>query len=228
MMGDMHQENKSPDKPAAAIVHVIGPNRLQNELLSRYLEKKLGLPCLYRNEVDLASAINAYPAHKHIILLDCFYSRDLKSWSGFIPAQPSGKSEECLVALFNVMPEEGLERMAVEQGLHGIFYASDPISIHVKGVKDILKGELWYSRKTLSKFLMEKQSFAKLSATAVSALTLREREILIGIASGSGNKEIAQNLGISLHTVKTHIYNIYKKIKVPNRLQAALWASQYL
>ncbi len=59
-------------------------------------------------------------------------------------------------------------------------------------------------------------------------LTSREKEILTRIASGASNREIADALFISHHTVKTHIYNIYKKIKVPNRFQAALWIAENL
>jgi DNA-binding NarL/FixJ family response regulator len=59
-------------------------------------------------------------------------------------------------------------------------------------------------------------------------LTSREREILCRLACGAKNKEIAADLCISLHTVKTHIYKIYKKINVSDRLQAALWAATYL
>jgi DNA-binding CsgD family transcriptional regulator len=63
---------------------------------------------------------------------------------------------------------------------------------------------------------------------AAALLTLREKEILIMIASGVTNRKIGAFLGISTNTVKTHVYNIFSKISVPNRLQAALWAAKYL
>jgi len=52
--------------------------------------------------------------------------------------------------------------------------------------------------------------------------------LLTMVISGSKNKDIAHQLLISPHTVRTHIYNIYKKINVPNRLQASLWAAKNL
>ena len=61
-----------------------------------------------------------------------------------------------------------------------------------------------------------------------SILTPREIEILSLVAIGAKNEEIAEKLYISSNTVKTHIYNIFKKIDVPNRLQAALWAAKNL
>ncbi|MFH1935680.1 MAG: helix-turn-helix transcriptional regulator [Pseudomonadota bacterium] len=59
-------------------------------------------------------------------------------------------------------------------------------------------------------------------------LTPREVEILTMMATGATNANIADKLCISPHTVKTHIYNIFKKIDVPNRLQASLWATKNL
>ena len=61
-----------------------------------------------------------------------------------------------------------------------------------------------------------------------SILTPREVEILSMVALGFKNEDIADRLFISPNTVKTHIYNIFKKIDVPNRLQAALWAAKNL
>lgn len=61
-----------------------------------------------------------------------------------------------------------------------------------------------------------------------SGLTRREVEILDLIAAGYANQQIADELFISPHTVKTHLHNIFKKINVKRRLQAALWAAKNL
>ena len=52
-------------------------------------------------------------------------------------------------------------------------------------------------------------------------LTKREREIIDLILNGFCNKEIAQQLHISAHTVKSHIHNILKKLALKTRLQLA-------
>lgn len=59
-------------------------------------------------------------------------------------------------------------------------------------------------------------------------LTHREKQILNMVATGATNEEIADRLFVSRHTVKTHLYHVYKKINVPSRLQAALWATKNL
>ncbi len=56
-----------------------------------------------------------------------------------------------------------------------------------------------------------------------SDLTPREREVLKLIASGRANKEIGTELGISERTVKTHISNIFSKLQLTDRTQAALF-----
>jgi DNA-binding NarL/FixJ family response regulator len=55
-------------------------------------------------------------------------------------------------------------------------------------------------------------------------LTAREREILVLVAQGKANKEIAGELVISERTVRTHVSNILAKLDLSSRTQAALWA----
>ena len=64
----------------------------------------------------------------------------------------------------------------------------------------------------------------KLTGEISNTLTQREQEILDKVAHGNSNKDIADELYISRHTVKTHIYNIFRKIDVSSRIQAALWS----
>jgi len=60
------------------------------------------------------------------------------------------------------------------------------------------------------------------TSAGIALLTEREREILAYAASGRGNKDIADQLCISLDTVKTHLHHIYRKLGVAGRVEAVL------
>lgn len=62
------------------------------------------------------------------------------------------------------------------------------------------------------------------TGAVIEELTPREKEILSRIASGDSNKEIANGLSLSVNTVKTHILNIFGKLNVNRRSQAAMKA----
>jgi DNA-binding NarL/FixJ family response regulator len=57
-------------------------------------------------------------------------------------------------------------------------------------------------------------------------LTGREREVLLLVIEGLANKQIARRLGISERTVKGHLTNLFQRIGVADRTQAALWAER--
>ena len=59
-------------------------------------------------------------------------------------------------------------------------------------------------------------------------LTRREQEILLQLTGGESNNSIASTLHLSEHTVKNHMYNIFRKIGVKNRVQASNWAKMHL
>jgi DNA-binding NarL/FixJ family response regulator len=65
-------------------------------------------------------------------------------------------------------------------------------------------------------------------ADTEALLEWREREVLVGIASGASDEEIAEKLNVSLREVKADISNICKKLNAPNRLQTVLWAAAHL
>jgi DNA-binding NarL/FixJ family response regulator len=60
----------------------------------------------------------------------------------------------------------------------------------------------------------------------VDMLSEREREVLSLIGNGATNREIAEKLFISEHTVKSHIRSILNKLNISNRQQAAVYAER--
>ncbi|MEG9299047.1 response regulator transcription factor [Mangrovibacillus sp. Mu-81] len=61
----------------------------------------------------------------------------------------------------------------------------------------------------------------------IHALTKREKDVLVELTKGKSNKEIASSLYITEKTVKTHISNIFSKLEVSDRTQAALYAVKH-
>jgi DNA-binding CsgD family transcriptional regulator len=211
-----------------ALVQIVGSLTLQNSLLVSFLENEVGLNCQYSQHLDLPSISRS--ELNTVIMWDCISNEIGELWPSF-GEKWDFKSENCFIALFNADLDAKMfpkYKEAVNRGIRGIFFENDSPEIIAKGVEAILRGELWFSRDFLAKCVLEKTHNEGYTPKAHPNVTRREKEILLLVASGFSNDEIAERLNISPHTVKTHLYNIYQKLKVPNRLQAALWATKNL
>lgn len=110
-------------------------------------------------------------------------------------------------------------------GAEGYVLKDADVSSLVKAIQKVVQGEV-YIHPTLSGILVREykrkdKNNEELNGTA---LTKREYEVIRLISKGHNNKEIAVELFISEKTVKNHVSNIFKKIKVTDRTQAALYA----
>jgi LuxR family transcriptional regulator of csgAB operon len=94
----------------------------------------------------------------------------------------------------------------------------------------MLTGENWFPRRILDDWLERQRNtmVPPILTQNLPELTDRERQILWHIDMASTNAQIAFSLSISEHTVKTHIYNIFRKISVRNRTQASNWVKANL
>ncbi|SPD72498.1 putative DNA-binding response regulator, LuxR family [uncultured Desulfobacterium sp.] len=210
-------------------IHIVGRNMLQNQLLLSFLKNEIGADGTYVPTVREASLTGgAENMPTNFLVIDTKDVEIDKLWYE-IALWKKEVSGNCYLALFNVEPKLKIEKKAMSMGICGIFYNNTSLHTIAKGVSAVLKGELWYSRESLKRCLLEIRPLLNYNEPHLNTyLTLREVEILTLIASGYGNKAIADHLNISEHTVKTHIYNIYKKLRVSNRLQASLWAAKNL
>jgi DNA-binding NarL/FixJ family response regulator len=69
-------------------------------------------------------------------------------------------------------------------------------------------------------------TFTAVTSAPMASLTPREREVLALLAQGLANKMIAPRLGISEHTVKTHVAAVYEKLHARNRAEAVVAAAR--
>ncbi|KAB3532867.1 response regulator transcription factor [Alkaliphilus pronyensis] len=96
----------------------------------------------------------------------------------------------------------------------------------IKAIRDVHKGSSYIhpSLATILASEISKRDFSYSKLNSSVKLTRREYEVLTLIADGLNNKEIASSLFISEKTVKNHVSNIFKKINVNDRTQAAIYA----
>ncbi len=197
-------------------------------MLAKFIEDQTGVASECRQEISPAESSQVADSRKPFFLWDCLSNNLPKFWAMCSQRAENGNGP-CL-ALINAPHESALELQALRNGADGLFRECDPPDMLIKGIAAILRGDLWYSREVLSRFVRDERKVRPQPSQSAdsSTLTPREREVLERIAAGASNDEIAKNLYISPSTVKTHAYNIYAKIRVPNRIQAALWAVQNL
>jgi DNA-binding NarL/FixJ family response regulator len=209
-------------------IYVVGPKRLQNELIATFLEQETGAQCVPKSSIQHISLTNNRKAGtQRQVLWDCL-GMDLKTLVVEIETHVKRLLAQDLVTFFNVPRGLGIEERTVLLGIRGFFYEQDSLDVFLKGIRAIFDGELWLPRKIMMKCILKNRSREPFPNGYRIPLTQRENEILARVAVGATNEEIADRLCISPHTVKTHLYNIFKKISVPNRLQAALWAAKNL
>jgi NarL family two-component system response regulator LiaR len=95
-----------------------------------------------------------------------------------------------------------------------------------EAIRRAARGEITLHPRVASRVLQELHGTKRDELNPFTELTKREMEVLKLIASGLSNNEIAEQLVISDHTVKGHVSNIFSKLHLADRTQAAVYAWQ--
>jgi DNA-binding NarL/FixJ family response regulator len=137
------------------------------------------------------------------------------------------KSARTKVLILSGFLEEDLIVEALQNGAKGYLLKTLGHQEIAKAIRATHAGEFWAERKVLShvfETLLQKIHAQQLPLSRMRAnLTDREQEIVNWVMQGMTNKEIATKLGISEKTVKTHLGNIFSKLKISRRLQLLLY-----
>jgi LuxR family transcriptional regulator, positive regulator of biofilm formation len=211
-----------------AVIYLVGADDSLNGALSYFFEREICSMCIIlKNGDTMPAEISDQGNGKILFLIDCT-ERDIDKELVALEAKEYLRKETITAALFNLQKGTGIERRAFNKGIKGFFYRTDSLSQMLKGLNSLIRGEMWITRDILVKVALQGRMKLARTVQDKADLTRREIEVLTLLSIGSSNDDIADKLFISSNTVKTHLYRIFRKIKVPNRFQAALWAAKNL
>ena len=125
-------------------------------------------------------------------------------------------------------PDSDQVAQAFLYGAKGVFCKSEDFRTLCKCVCCVHAGQIW-ADSTQLRWVMEafkdREKIHIVDAKGAGLLTPREEQIVRMIAGGLPNIEICTALGLSPHTVKNHLFNIYNKLGISNRAELQLYAS---
>jgi DNA-binding NarL/FixJ family response regulator len=116
---------------------------------------------------------------------------------------------------------------AFRAGARGVFSRNDSLAVLAKCVMCVAQGQIWANSEQMG-YAVEALSSAAarrhFNPDELKALSRREQEVAAALSDGLSNREIAERLQLSPHTVKNHIFRIFEKLGVSSRfeLMAAL------
>jgi len=139
-----------------------------------------------------------------------------------VTRRAASASPSTRVVLFTSFSDREQILQALDAGAIGyLLKDAEPEAIH-DALRAAARGEAPLAPKAAAELLAAR---SERSAGGVE-LTARERDVLQLVIAGDANKQIARKLGISEKTVKGHLTNLFQRIGVQDRTQAALWAER--
>jgi DNA-binding NarL/FixJ family response regulator len=130
---------------------------------------------------------------------------------------------QCAVLMFSSYDNPTYVARAVAMGAAGYILKTIGREPLLAAIRQAALGRTVWSRDDLRR-INGALSTPRIVAEVDMPLTERESQVLVEIAGGRTNKEIAESLNISYETVKEHVQHIFRKIGMSDRTQAALWA----
>jgi DNA-binding NarL/FixJ family response regulator len=139
----------------------------------------------------------------------------------------AAQTESSAILILGDDDSEATQLEAARHGARGFLPRSGGADGIVQAIRTIARGDLWFPHPVLHRILREYSTLirrAREQERPAHRLTDRERQVLIRVARGMTNNQIARDLYMSVHTVKLQVQNILRKLDLPNRTEAAVFA----
>jgi DNA-binding NarL/FixJ family response regulator len=168
------------------------------------------------------TAIKQLSIEPDIILLNPEILKQ-RTLSRFIHSVQSKSPSSRVVCVLRDAPSEEDAIADIKAGIRGFIKTTDQAIIIAKALRSVYGGEIWAERRILEKAIANPMLLPETLQAHVPGLpplTNREMEMLTLVLQGATNREIADRSKISERTVKTHLYRVYRKLRVKSRTKA--------
>jgi DNA-binding NarL/FixJ family response regulator len=195
-------------------VLIADDHRLTMEAVKGYLAREDGIKVVAEARSGRQALALVARANPDVALIDMHMPGAM---DGLTCAERTRRNfPETKVVVMSAFADEAAVRVAFRRGAHAfISKAIDPRDLG-SALRQTVQGTVF-----LAPWVNEAESEEWLEG-----LTKRELSVLKAVAAGLPNREIGQQLWVSEHTVKFHLTNIFRKLEVANRTEAARWAHQ--
>lgn len=194
----------------------VGKRSLSSELLSDSISRAFDVDCQIRSPIDLPNHLES----NDLVLFN--YADIPDELLRELLDTALHKSADAPVAIVNLDREHCDNGVVEWPNVKGLFHSDDSNDTLLKGIRSIDSGNIWLPRKYAEHLAKMRKPPLLLDKKDIS-LTLREKQVMELLQKGMKNTEIAEELFVSPHTIRTHLYKLYKKIGVKNRIQALQW-----
>lgn len=214
--------NKDEDNPVSVVV--VEDNRLTREGIVTILGRHADIEIVGVAEDAEEALLRVSETDADIVLIDA--SLGEQDSQGLVKSILKASPASRVVVMDIVADPEDIIQF-VRLGASGFVVKDANIETFVATIRSVAGGDRVLpdalTGTLFSHIASESMSRPRETPEGAGRMTPREREVIDLIAEGSSNKRIARQLGISVHTVKSHMRNILEKLSLHSRLEVAAY-----
>jgi DNA-binding NarL/FixJ family response regulator len=212
---DVHQQNRT------IRVLVADNSPFHTELLAGALTRDPAFQVISSN----LSAVSVSAACRHqivdVFVLSAFAEGDAQVGLKILEELRETDPKTRAVMLLNSSTADSILE-AFRAGAKGVFNIQEDSDVLRSCIRRVHEGEAWVSREHMTLLLEALVATPKVKAVdrkGMSLLTKREAEVVRCLSEGMTNREIAERIGLSQHTIKNYLFRIFDKLGVSNRIE---------